>query len=209
MPDIFFDLDGTLLDSKRRLYQLFRFLLPSSTLTFKEYWDLKQNKISHEEILRTQFNYSDEQVNDFKQRWLQMIELPEWLRMDEPVKGVTEFLDSLTAYDLYVITSRQLKAAAIDQLTQLGLRRYFKDILVTEHRHDKADLIRNAARNTGGDWLVGDTGHDIELGKKLGMRTAAVLTGFLNRQKLSEYEPDVILDTVCDLGAYLHETPNG
>jgi len=48
------------------------------------------------------------------------------------------------------------------------------------------------------DWFVGDTGHDIIAGKKLGIKTAAVLTGFLSKEKIEEYEPDIILTSVLN-----------
>ena len=43
---IFFDLDGTLIDSKLRMYNLFQELVPQSNLTFVEYWEYKKNKFS-------------------------------------------------------------------------------------------------------------------------------------------------------------------
>ena len=46
--NIFFDLDGTLIDSKLRLYSLFQKLVPESILTYDEYWKYKMNKISHQ-----------------------------------------------------------------------------------------------------------------------------------------------------------------
>ena len=60
------------------------------------------------------------------------------------------------------------------------------------------DLINNAIAINSSDWFVGDTGKDIETGKSLGMQTAAVLYGFLNKEKLIEYKPDLIINTVID-----------
>ena len=54
---IFFDLDGTLINSKIRLYSLFQELVPVSNFSFDEYWDFKQNKINHATILRKKFNF--------------------------------------------------------------------------------------------------------------------------------------------------------
>jgi phosphoglycolate phosphatase len=199
MANIFFDLDGTWLDSKNRLYQLFQFLISPSGLSFDDYWELKQNKISHEEILQKKFNYNSEQIIAFNAEWMKRIELPEWLKLDTPAKGLKTFLESLSNYELHVVTARQNKQAAIGQLESFGLATYFKNILVTEQKMDKEELITNFVVCTPNDWIVGDTGKDIEIGKKLGLRTAAVLSGFLNRNKLSEYKPDVILTTVTDL----------
>ena len=42
---IFFDLDGTLINSKMRLYSLFQELVSASNLSFDEYWNLKKKKL--------------------------------------------------------------------------------------------------------------------------------------------------------------------
>ena len=46
------------------------------------------------------------------------------------------------------------------------------------------------------NWFVGDTGEDILVGKRLGMRTCGVLTGFLSYERLSDYEPELICSSV-------------
>ena len=56
--NIFFDLDGTLLDSRKRLYKLFQDLVLESNLTIDEYWELKRNKINHKTILIEKFGYT-------------------------------------------------------------------------------------------------------------------------------------------------------
>jgi len=63
--NIIFDLDGTLIDSKQRLYQLFQHLVPASTLTFQQYWQFKHNRLSNELILSTEFSYADPDIQRF------------------------------------------------------------------------------------------------------------------------------------------------
>ena len=66
--NIFFDLDGTLVDASERLYCLFCDLIPECTFTKEEYWDLKRNKINHQKILEKyfpQYNFSE-----FNFKWL-------------------------------------------------------------------------------------------------------------------------------------------
>jgi phosphoglycolate phosphatase len=70
---------------------------------------------------------------------------------------------------------------------------------VTQQRKEKFDLINDEVLISKQDWFVGDTGKDIQTGKKLGIKTAAVLSGFLNKEKLMEYEPDVIERDVLKL----------
>ena len=46
------------------------------------------------------------------------------------------------------------------------------------------------------NWIIGDTGMDISVGKKLGIKTVAVLSGFQNLAVLSAYKPDYILKNI-------------
>ncbi len=196
---IFFDLDGTLLDASDRLYQLFQFLVPTSTLSKDDYWKLKRNKINHQAILRTQFKYTDEQIKTFENTWLSMIELPEWIALDKPFKGITKYLRELKSdHGLYVVTARQSEEIVILQIKNYGWADIFDEVLVTKQRHEKSELI-GSRRESVRDWVVGDTGKDIEAGKSLGLRTAAVLSGFLSREMLMEYHPDIIGNFVTDL----------
>lgn len=197
--NIFFDLDGTLLDSRERLYNLFQHLIPSSTLSFNDYWELKRNKIHHKEILKTKFDYSDEEFLFFEKEWMKKIELPEWLELDKPFKGVTGYLKALkNIHNLYVITARQHEHIAIEQINKNGWSGIFENIFVTGQKKNKYELI-SSVNLTSEDWIVGDTGNDIQTGKKLNIKTAAVLSGFLNEEKLMEYNPDIIVNNIVEL----------
>jgi phosphoglycolate phosphatase len=200
MSKIFFDLDGTLLDSKRRLYSLFQDLVPASALSFEAYWEIKKNKKNHGEILKHQFSYLDEEIAVFEKTWLEKIELPEWLLWDKPFEGVTEYLTALREkHLLYLVTARQSRERALVQLGSYGWLDMFEQIFVTQQKTDKYDLIKTSVETTRTDWLIGDTGKDIQTGKKLGVKTVAVLSGFMNRERLMEYEPDLIVSGVLDL----------
>lgn len=197
--NIFFDLDGTLIDSRQRLYQLFQHLVPQSNLSFDAYWEMKRNKIGHGEILRQYFYYTEDSIKDFQEKWMKRIELPEWLEKDIPFDGVSNFLKKVSqSHTLYIVTARQFREEVIKQVKKFGWSDYFKGILVTEQKVEKFDLIKTVENISEEDWLVTDTGKDINTGKKLGIRTAGVLSGFLNRDSLLEYKPDIILPIILD-----------
>lgn len=200
MENIFFDLDGTLLESRPRLYKLFQQMVPLSGLSFDEYWALKRNKTAHKEILRNLFNYQPIEINRFEADWLKQIELPEWLLLDEPFEGISDYLKALKkTHKVFIVTSRQSEKMAVEQMDRFGWLEVVDKLLVTGQVQEKYDLIKNEVKVSSGDWLVGDTGKDIETGKRLGINTAAVLTGFLSREKLAEYEPDIIETEVTRL----------
>lgn len=203
--NIFFDLDGTLLDSRKRLYTLFQDLVPESKLSIDEYWELKRNKINHKAILMERFNRTEDDFVLFEKEFLAKIESFDYLQFDTPVYGAYETLNSLARKNnLYIVTSRQSKKNVFDQLKKLDLYKYFNDILVTEHKCEKVELIGKLEYQRN-DFIVGDTGYDILTGLKLGVHTMAVSYGFLNRQKLEEYKPEFIVDSLPEVVAILDQ----
>jgi phosphoglycolate phosphatase len=175
-------------------------LVPASTLSFDEYWNYKRNKISHREILLQQFKYTNEQAAAFDKAWMKKIELADWLNLDKPFEGVSDFLYMLQKkHQLFLVTARQSEVMAIKQIQQFGWGQVFEKIFVTGQTKEKYELINSEESVTNNDWFVGDTGKDIQTGKQLGAKTVGVLTGFLNREKLLEYEPDVVVEKVIDI----------
>lgn len=189
---IFFDLDGTLIDAGERLYSLFQFLVPQSKLTYGEYWDLKRHKNTHAMILADRFGYDGSKIHDFEKRWLELIETKEYLDKDTVYPDVIETLEKLKRkYALYLVTARQSVKNTVAELKRLNLFDLFDDVLITEHKSTKEDLIRQCVSQlSSDDIMVGDTGKDIQAGKALGVQTIAVSSGFLAAEVLREYEPD-------------------
>ena len=204
--NIFFDLDGTLIDSRSRLYELFQHLIPQSKFTFDEYWTLKRNKITHEMILKKYFHFQISDLQLFEKKWMQLIETDEWIRRDQPFEGVTYFLMKLKEnnFSLYLTTARQHKITAIRQLESFGWKYIFNHVLVTEQKTEKINLIKPFISADIHDWMIGDTGNDIVTGKLLGLRTVAVLSGFQSEEILTAYQPDLIIHNVTDLWPHIN-----
>lgn len=205
---IFFDLDGTLIDSKKRLFELFKHLVPESELSFNQYWELKKNKKSHSYILSNYLAYSSDEISEFVRKWMELIEEPEWLVLDKPFEGVFDLLKDLNKdFDLFVVTARQSKMKVVSQISSLGWAKMFKDVLVTEQQFSKTELIKSKYVTTSEDWFVGDTGKDIQTGRELGVQTVAVLSGFMSKEYLLQYFPDLILESVVS-SSFLFKSQN-
>ena len=105
---IFFDFDGTLLDSSERLYRLFCDLIPDCTFSKEQYWEMKRNKINHKMILEQffpQYNYEE-----FEQKWMSLIEKEEYLNYNSLYKFSKDVLEKLYLdNELYLLTARQSK----------------------------------------------------------------------------------------------------
>ena len=204
MLNLLFDFDGTLINSKPRLYFLFQELVTESFLSFDEYWQLKKNRVGHNEILANKFNYSERRILSFIQKWNSEIEQPSWLRFDQPFPKIDELLlDLYGKHHLYLVTNRQSELSVLSQLEYFGWKSYFKKILVTGQKYSKVEMVRGLIDLKPIDWMVGDTGRDILDGKELGLKTAAVLTGFLSEEKLKEYNPSIMLNSAIDIIEYL------
>jgi len=201
--NIFFDLDGTLLDSKMRFYSLFQDLVPFSNISLDKYWELKRNKIDHKTILIKNFNYSEEDFNLFEKNFYKKIELNYYLKFDSLVDGTYETLDYLVnKYKLYLVTMRQKKINLYTQLKKLNIYKYFFNILITKHKQEKIKLIRSVQYQND-DFFIGDTGYDILTGIRLGMHTIATCYGFSDKQVLIEYKPEFLIDSLSEIFAIL------
>jgi phosphoglycolate phosphatase len=196
--NIVFDLDGTLINSKLRLYRLFQTLATETSLSYEEYWVLKKAKTSNSTILSSHLGYDEAQIADFLAQWMSLIEAPSFLALDSNFEDIHSALGALRrGADLHICTARQLRESVMQQLVGLNLLSYFDQVLVTERKYSKEALISaNVANLSANDWLVGDTGKDIQVGKSLNMKTCAVLSGFLNESVLKGYGPNLILDSV-------------
>lgn len=201
---IIFDLDGTLICSKKRLYELFCDLLDNRSLNFNDYWNFKFKGYSNQDILKKKFGYPDEQIKIFVKNWMKKIEDSYYLEMDTAIDGVHDFLEQISTNNrLYVCTARQSVKKTIYQLKCLDIIDFFEEVFVTEQHLTKAELLLNSrVFFNKNDWFVGDTGHDVITGKQLDIQTCAVLSGFMSESALKSYMPDLIIDnvTLLDVG---------
>lgn len=192
--NLIFDLDGTLINSRPRLYQLFQKLVPESKLSYDSYWSFKQEKISNETILAQEFGYDNAAISRFVASWLDLIEAPEFLALDKNLPGMHAALSRLSKQaQLHVCTARQHRKPVVDQLHSLELLHFFESVMVTEQSRGKVELVTALSNLGPQDWIIGDTGNDIQVGKALGIKTCAVLTGFLSKKSLLPYCPDLLL----------------
>lgn len=210
--NIIFDLDGTLIDSSERMYHLFNTLIPQSYFSKEEYWNLKRNKVNHKMLLNKFF--PDVEFEKFNARWMKEIEKEEYLSRDQLYADTLRVLTSLSEeYELYLLTARQSKGNLIKELDRFGLTYYFKEILTTESKYTKEQLLQtyckiNPEFNNTIRFFVSDMGSDISLGNKMGYCTVAISHGFMNKQCLREYSPTYIIDELSELSTLVdsHQT---
>jgi phosphoglycolate phosphatase len=91
--NIFFDLDGTLIDSRQRLFQLFTSLTSQNIISFDEYWTYKGSKESNADILKKRLNFSSDQVNTFILAWFKIKEDEQYLKKDSLINDTITTLE--------------------------------------------------------------------------------------------------------------------
>jgi pyrophosphatase PpaX len=115
------------------------------------------------------------------------------------IDGAGETLQHLHSkgIDSYVVSSHPM-SALLDEIERYGLSDIFPSHKVIGDSDNKADSILSLKLN-GSSAIVGDTHVDIEAGKKLGMKTIAVLSDYQSKNKLMYYCPDCILNSIREL----------
>ena len=204
-----FDLDGVLLDVSEKYYRLYVDLmneLGGEPLSKWEYWRSKRDRVPEKAIAER--SGLQGRWNEYKRRRVDLIETVEYLNHDLTWPGIEEMLEGLRTKSLvYLVTLRQSSDQLERQLAQLGLSRLFHGVLRAlpeagaENRgHVKAELVRKAlGAGSRPGWFVGDTETDLEAGRLLDLRTAAVTFGIRSEQLLGRLSPDVVLRTPKEL----------
>lgn len=206
---VFLDLDGTLIDSRRRVYQVFVDLIGDDALSgrinFEEYWAFKRAGRSNAWLLQHRFGFDATGVASFIARWMGVIEAPGYLSIDTPFAWTSAVVEALgRRHELFVLTARQFEAAVCEQLKRFGLLDRFAAVLVTGQTCSKAELVRARAIGVSPeDVIVGDTGADIEAARVLGVRAVGVLSGFRDRATLATYRPDALFDDTSSFATWL------
>lgn len=197
--EIYLDLDGPILDVKKRNYSVYRKLildLGGKPLSEDRYWKNKRQKESVGQILKN--SALNDKIGIFKKEWFRLIEKREFLKEDRLLPGIRQLLARLSKeHPLILVSLRRSKQDLLWQLNRLGIKRYFYKILSKNYNEGdwrvKYNLIKKEkpVRNS---FVVGDTEIDILSGKKLKLKTIALSCGIRNRQFLKRLKPDYLVN---------------
>jgi phosphoglycolate phosphatase-like HAD superfamily hydrolase len=86
----------------------------------------------------------------------------------------------------------------LGEIRRYGLGDIFPQHKITGDSINKADAIESLKLNRSSA-IVGDTHVDIEAGKKVGIKTIAVLSDYESRNKLMNYSPTYLLNSIREL----------
>jgi len=208
------DLDGPILDVSERYYRVYSDtlnLIGIAPLNKESYWRLKRSRVSELEILARSGTADNDLIKEDLDARAKRIESAEYLLFDHLWPGTHETLRVLRSQTaLVLVTMRKSKELLDRQLDGLKVLDAFDCILVAgaaaaadDHGQQKAEMVRNCYRNEDfAGWFVGDTELDIQSGRLLGLRTAAITFGIRNVDHLRAISPDVLLNSPADFQSW-------
>lgn len=129
--------------------------------------------------------------------------------------GIVKLLDALKGRDdciLALLTGNLVRGAQI-KLSHYGVWDYFEFGAFADDHHDRNELGKfaraRAVEKRGEEfpperiWIIGDTPRDIECGRAIGAKTAAIATGNYSTAELASHHPDCLFDDLSDTEAVI------
>lgn len=165
---VFFDLDGTLINPRKRLHTLF-VELSGSQIGFDEYWKCKDKGLNQAQMLEhIGYRYS---CREFNKRWLEEIERKDLLSLDEVFTDVPPLLESLRTYKIkmFIVTNRQSYENLEWELLQFGISGYFDAVISTFQKCSKDEAVVKLGLCTENSVFVGDSEEDMNAARALGI----------------------------------------
>jgi phosphoglycolate phosphatase-like HAD superfamily hydrolase len=192
--NLYFDLDGTILEPSKRNFNVYRKIVISLNgipLELEDYWQQKREKVSFDLILE---NSQISDKNNFYREWFDSIESLESLTFDTIFPFAKRELKELSKENhIYLVTLRRKPDNLKIQLNNLGLTELFEKIYIgDENMADKYSLLKNVLNKKGESVIIGDTEVDIYTAQKLGIKCFAVYSGIRSKKFLEKLNPTFI-----------------
>lgn len=203
---IYADLDGTILDTKKRHYSVYSGILRKhgyKPLNISEYWRLKTAGKTYKEILKR--SNAQRIAGVFRAEWLHSIEKKEYIALDLLQRSAKKSLTALLPFRLVLVTLRQKRRNLIWQLERLGIKDHFSAILSAPPSRSrqpwkqKANLIKKDNQNNRkGIFIIGDTEADVLAGRLLKIPAIVVTSGIRNSKWLLKLKPKFTAQKLSD-----------
>jgi phosphoglycolate phosphatase-like HAD superfamily hydrolase len=187
-----------LVDCSRRDYALYCDSMRDigeAALPFAEFWPLRRHPTNIRDLIMKTAKATDAPDRFLKLRQ-ERCELPEYLKLDQPLPGTYFSLWMMAKFfDVHVVSARFDVTGLENEIIQLGLDRRIKNV-VAARTQDKRKAIEHVG--PGVIAVIGDAEHDILPAQALGLQTIAVTTGIRSREYLESLKPTWVVDTLID-----------
>ena len=211
VKNIIFDLDGTLVDSKRDIAAAQRWVLVQ--LGVHSYQPEELYPLIGKPLSET---FSTLLPADLHERIPEAIELykdyypPRALDTTTLFPGVKETLETLKGRGIRLATATtKLSAGTRRVLIHFGIAEHFAQIQGSDNIPFKPDpfiitkILEDQSWEKGDTLMVGDTDNDILAGKRADVPTCGVTYGSLTKEQIEQLNPDIIIHSLPELLLYV------
>lgn len=172
-----FDLDGTLIDSRKRHWMLMVDTLRKHGIRVGadfaySYMKFKADGHNGKRYLTDVLNIEESVANDIQNEWILHIEDEVWLQFDELYDDVVSTLRKISG-DILFLTIRNNKDSLIQELMRLGLSGY--KVIVLPHHEKKSEVLKQFTEDC---IMVGDTEIDYYAAMEAGCNFYILSRGF-------------------------------
>lgn len=184
---IFLDLDGPILEGKKRHYQCYRDIVErygGNVLDINLYWDMKRSKVTRE-ILLNKSNFQGT-YEIFFEEWMKNIEDEKYLILDVLKPQIIEVLNSWKEFtsNIVLVTMRQNRNSLIQQLKNLAVYDFLDEIIdcPPEIQNTKYEALKNKEFTSA--IFIGDTEEDTKTAKMLNIKSIGITNGLRKKEFL-------------------------
>lgn len=167
-----------------------------STEEFRENWR-QPPSVFYEKYLPE--GYSEEERSKLFQELQLDKDCPKSTSFPEVVNLIHKCKEN--GYFLAVVSS-DFPETLIPEVKEYGLENVFEEIITDAN--DKLEptqkIIKERGLNLEETYFVGDSNHETDVAKKVGIKSVAVTWGFTSEQKLKANNPDYIVHDALELG---------
>ena len=207
LKNIIFDVDGTLVDSKRDIAAAQHWVLQQlgvDSHTPEELYPLIGKPLTETfaTLLPPSFHHRIAEAAELYKTYYP----PRALETTTLFPGVRETIEALRSKGINLATATtKLSAGTRRVLQHFGIAEYFAQIQGSDEMPFKPDpfiimkILKDQAWERGKTLMVGDTDNDIQAGKRANIPTCGVTYGSLTREQMSALEPDFIIDSLPQL----------
>jgi len=201
-----FDLDGTLVDSNKTIYNSTAYALGKLGIEFNINENLFAMKIGQHFV--NIFNAFDIKVLDFE-RFISIYKINYFEQMEHSkvYDRVEDTLAALKDRDIQVsLLTTKIQDQADRIIDHFNLRKYFDLVMGRRdgiaHKPSPEPLLKicyDLNVDVNNTLMVGDTELDIQCGKNAGSYTCGVLYGYRTKELLEIENPDFIVEGIQDI----------
>ena len=203
-----FDLDQTLLDTLPRFYEVFNRVLEEAGGARVD-WELFLEMYKRDEL--NELLPSGVGAEDFWRRFLELYDEHD-PSSDRVLPGAEQALAELKrrGTKIVVVTGRRSRPEVVlDNLARHGLDKYVDAVYTAtcaeelEFMFSKKEMILKALEDFGASpsetIFVGDYRYDMLSGKRAGVLTIGVTTGYESESVLRQYGADRVVNALCEI----------